>query len=432
MKTVLSKAKYIYCIGIGGIGVSALARMFLLEGKKVSGSDAASSFVIDELKKYGAKIFIGQKASNIPKDVDVFIYTKAISEDNPEMIKAKSLDVPVLSYSEALGAVSSNKYTIAVSGSHGKTTTTGMIAWGLIGAKRNPTVVVGSFLNDLKTNFIAGTGKEFVVEACEYKKSFMDLNPRIIVITNIDNDHLDYYKTMKNLEKAFLEFTQKLSKDDFLVCNPNDKIVSRIAGKTKARVVDYSKFKINFPIKLSGEHNIKNTQAAMAVLGLLKIKDGVIKSSLSSFSGTARRFEYKGKRNGVEVYDDYAHHPTEIRATLSAARSKFKNKRLNVVFQPHLYSRTKILFDDFVKSFKDSDRVIILPIYAAREKKDRSISSIKLRNGLNKNIGKGRVIYFNRFDKALDFLNKNLSENDVLLTMGAGDVYKIGEKYLGK
>jgi len=425
-ESLLESARKIHCIGIGGIGVSALARMFLLERKKVSGSDVVPSFITDELKKRGAKIFIGHRAKNLSGDTDVVIYTKAVKTDNPEFKKAKKLSIPLLSYSQALGVVSAKKYTVAVSGSHGKTTTTGMIAWGLIKTNKKPTVVVGSFLKGLKSNFIAGKGEHFVAEACEYQKSFLDLNPQIIVITNIDNDHLDYYKNIRNLERAFLEFARKLPKDGYLVCNLRDKRVKRIVSKVRARVIDFSKIPIRFPLKLVGQHNILNAQAAAAVLKILGIKDKNISDFLSSFSGTARRFEYKGRKNGVLVYDDYAHHPTEIKATLKAVKSTFKDKRLTVIFQPHLYSRTKLLFKDFLSSFSGADTIIFLPIYAAREKRDKSISSQKLFQALkHKN-----KFYFDSFGKALKFIKTDLKKGDVLLTMGAGDVYKIGGNFV--
>ncbi|BCX16000.1 MAG: UDP-N-acetylmuramate--L-alanine ligase [Candidatus Parcubacteria bacterium] len=427
----LKSAKNIFCIGIGGIGVSALARMFLLEGKRVSGSDISPSFVTEELKKKGAKIFIGHKEENLKNDTDLVIYTKAIKKDNPELKKAKRLKIKTLSYSQALGEISSGKYTVAISGSHGKTTTTGMIAWGLLKARKQPTVVVGSFLKGLKSNFVAGRGKYFVVEACEYQESFLDLNPQIIVVTNIDNDHLDYYKNLSNLKKAFLKFIQKLPSGGYLVCDLSDRKISDLVRRIKKKrfeVIDFSKSKIDFPLRLIGEHNLKNAQAAASVLRLLKVEDKIIKSALSSFSGTLRRFEYKGKKEGVLVYDDYAHHPTEIKKTLKAAKEFFKNQKITVVFQPHLYSRTKILFNDFLKSFQDADSIIFLPIYAAREKFDKSISSKKLFSQLkHKN-----KFYFDSFKETTDFLKSYLKKGDILLTMGAGDVYKIAEAYLKK
>lgn len=427
----LKSAKNIFCIGIGGIGVSALARMFLLEGKRVSGSDISPSFVTEELKKKGAKIFIGHKEENLKNDTDLVIYTKAIKKDNPELKKAKRLKIKTLSYSQALGEISSGKYTVAISGSHGKTTTTGMIAWGLLKARKQPTVVVGSFLKGLKSNFVAGRGKYFVVEACEYQESFLDLNPQIIVVTNIDNDHLDYYKNLSNLKKAFLKFIQKLPSGGYLVCDLSDRKISDLVRRIKKKrfeVIDFSKSKIDFPLRLIGEHNLKNAQAAASVLRLLKVEDKIIKSALSSFSGTLRRFEYKGKKEGVLVYDDYAHHPTEIKKTLKAAKEFFKNQKITVVFQPHLYSRTKILFNDFLKSFQDADSIIFLPIYAAREKFDKSISSKKLFSQLkHKN-----KFYFDSFKETTDFFKSYLKKGDILLTMGAGDVYKIAEAYLKK
>ena len=240
-KNVIAQARHIHCIGVGGIGVSALARKFLLEKKKVSGSDMHDSPLIHELRKRGACIYQGHNAKHIQKDTDVVIYTKAIQNNNPELLRAQELHIPCITYSQALGIMSDDMYTIAIAGSHGKTTTTGLIAWGLIQAKKDPTVIVGSLLTDIPTNFIAGKSKYFVVEACEYGKSFLDLQPKIAVITNIDNDHLDYYKTKENLIRAFITFAQKVPQDGYLITNLGDKDCARVARHVKCRVIDYRK-----------------------------------------------------------------------------------------------------------------------------------------------------------------------------------------------
>ena len=432
MKNVdLIKIKKAHFVGIGGVGVSAIARMMLAEGKIVGGSDVSDSAIIDELRKLGANIFLGHSADNIADDVDLVVYTPAVTVDNPELKKATELGIPMLSYPEMLGLISKDKYTIAVSGAHGKTTTTAMIAKILIDAKKDPTVIVGSLLKDHKSNFVAGKSGYFVVEACEYKKSFLNLNPKIIVITNIDNDHLDYYGNLENIKKAFGEFAAKLPKEGYLVCDPNDENLKDIIKEAKFKIIDYTKVNNNFSLKIPGEHNIKNAQAAIVAAEILGVDSKKAENSLESFEGTWRRFEFKGEtKNGVFVYDDYGHHPTEIKATLKGAREFFGGKKIWCVFQPHLYSRTKLLFDDFGKSFGDADEIILADIYAAREPKDEGINSKMLAEEITKNGGRAR--YMESFEKITDFLAENAKKGDVVITMGAGDIFKIGENLLKK
>jgi len=425
----LSKIKRAHFVGIGGIGVSAIARMMLAERKIVRGSDVLDSAIIDELRKLGAKIFIGHSADNVANDVDLLVYTPAVTADNPELKKAVELGVPTFSYPEMLGLISKNKYTIAVSGAHGKTTTTAMIAKIIIDAGLDPTVIVGSLLKDQGSNFVAGKSEYFVVEACEYKKSFLNLNPKIIVITNIDNDHLDYYGNLENIKKAFGEFAVKLPEEGYLVCDPNDENLKEIIKEAKFKIIDYTKVNNNFNLKIPGWHNIKNAQAAVAVAKILGVDSKKAENSLESFEGTWRRFESKGEtKNGILVYDDYGHHPTEIKATLKGAREFFGGKKIWCVFQPHLYSRTKLLLDDFSKSFGDADEIILTDIYAAREPNDESINSKMLAEEIIKNGGKAR--YMESFDKITRLLAENARKGDVIITMGAGDVFKIGENLL--
>jgi len=427
----LSKIKKAHFAGIGGIGVSAIARMMLAEGKIVSGSDISDSMIIDELRKLGAKIFLGHNADNVADDVDLIVYTPAVTADNPELKKAAEMGMPMLSYPEMLGLISKNKYTIAISGAHGKTTTTAMIAKILIDAGLDPTVIVGSLLKDQGSNFVAGKSGYFVAEACEYKKSFLNLNPKIIVITNIDNDHLDYYGNLENIKQAFGEFAAKLPEDGYLICDSSDKNLKEIIKSVKSEIIDYTKEDNNFNLKIPGGHNIKNAQAAIVVAKILNINEKKALTSLNGFSGAWRRFEYKGKtKNGVLFYDDYGHHPTEIKATLKGARELFGGKKIWCVFQPHLYSRTKLLFDDFGKSFGDADEIILADIYAAREPKDKSINSKMLAEEITRNGGKAR--YMESFDEITVFLAENAKKGDVVITMGAGDVFKIGEDLLKK
>ncbi len=419
--------KKVHFIGIGGIGVSALAKMMLLLKKKVSGSDISENIVNQRIKKLGAKVFIGHKKSNLTKNTDMVIYTPAVKQSNPELRKAKQLKIPSYSYPQALGLISKEKYTIAVAGTHGKTTTTAMLAETMISAKKDPTVIIGSFLRKQKDNFIPGKSKYFLVEACEYKESFLNLYPDILIITNIDNDHLDYFKNIKNIQKVFAQMISKVPKNGFIVCNPkneNTKQALKLA-KIKAEVVDYTKAK-KLKLQVPGEHNIENAQAALVVSKLIKIKSQQAGKSLKNYLGVWRRFEYKGwSKKGVLIYDDYAHHPLEVKATVEAAREKFKNQKIFIVFQPHLYSRTKLLINDFAQSFNSADQVIITDIYAAREKMDKSIHARDLVKQIRKH--NPFVIYLKDFEKIEEYLKKETKKNDVIITLGAGNVYEIGE-----
>lgn len=417
----ISKIKHAHFIGIGGIGMSAIARMFFLEGKKITGSDLAQSMVTGELEKFGINIFYKQEAENIFPDIDVVVYTPAIAENNPELMRARELGIPTFSYPEMLGIISKEKYTIAVSGTHGKTTTTAMIAKVMIDAGLDPTVIVGSFLKDQKSNFVAGKSKYLVVEACEYKRSFLNLHPNILVITNIDEDHLDYYKDIEDIQSAFKELASRLATDDHLVCFPDDKNLSAVVAGVNCVVDDCSILNSGEKITLAGEHNKKNARTALSVAKTLGIDEEKAVTSLNAFSGTWRRFEYKGKtKNGATVYDDYAHHPTEIKATLSMAREMFSDKKITAVFQPHLYSRTKDHLNDFAGAFEKADSVLLAPIYAAREVFDASISSEIVAEKVRSLHG-GKVESYENFEQ-ISLELSHLSENDVIVIMGAGDI----------
>jgi UDP-N-acetylmuramate--alanine ligase len=356
----LNNSMKAHLIGIGGIGVSAIARMLLLDGYEVTGSDVATSLVTKELQKLGVRIYIGHNIRNLSADVELVIYTPAISKDNVELLEAKRLGITTHSYPEMLGKISADKYTIAIAGSHGKTTTTAMLGAILSGAGKAPTIIVGSLLKDKKSNFVGGSGEYLVVEACEYKRSFLDINPKIVVITNIDNDHLDYYGDIKGVISGFSDFVKKIPKDGYLVCDPKASHLKAVIRQAKCEVIDYTKAPRNFKLKILGDYNIKNAQAAWAAAKLLSVTAVKAKKALESYGGTWRRFEYKGRtKNGIKIYDDYAHHPTEIKAALKSARKTFGKKRIICVFQPHLFSRTKFLLKDFGKSFSDADVVVV-------------------------------------------------------------------------
>lgn len=446
----INKIKKVHFIGIGGIGVSAIARMMLLEGKEVGGSDIERSSITDELEKLGAKIFIGHSAENIADDTDLVVYTIAIDRENPELKKASLLGngITELTYPEMLGLISQNYYTVAVAGTHGKTTTTAMIAKIATDANLNPTVVVGSLLKDSGSNFIAGNPKHnmsgkkplFIVEACEYRRSFLNLSPNILVITNIEEDHLDYYKDLVDIQNAFSELAGKLGKDDFLICNTNDKNLTSVIKIAKCVVIDYSSKNVigiggltsdtsKLNLKIQGAHNQENAKVALAVARALKISEDSVISSLEKFDGVWRRFEYKGKtEKGALVYDDYAHHPTEIRAILRAMREKFPDKTIIAVIQPHQHSRVKFLLNDFAESFVDADNIIVTPIYVAREKPDKSINNQILADKIKQ--FNPNTQHMNDFSEIEQYLKKHSEKDDIIITIGAGDIYKIAENMI--
>jgi UDP-N-acetylmuramate--alanine ligase len=421
--TVFRIALRIHCVGIGGIGVSAVARMLAREGKRVTGSDAHLSPITDALRKEGIRVAFGHRAGNLHRGTDLVIYTKAIAHGNPELVRARRLRIPCLTYAEALGEVSRTRYTIAVSGAHGKTTTTAMVGRVLRAARLDPTVIVGGVMADVHSNFIAGRGKYLVAEACEYKRSFLDLHPRIIVITNIDNDHLDYYRNLRNIQRAFREFIGKLGKDGTLICNPRAKNLRPVVRGARCRIVDYTREPM-LKLAVFGRHNIANAQAALAVARVLGIAPTVSRRALAAFRGVSRRFEFKGTVRGIRFYDDYAHHPTEVRAALRAAREHFgKRRRVWVVFQPHLYSRTRLLMNDFARAFDDASHVLLADIYAARERDDGTVHARDLAARIAR--ASVPVTYLGTFEAIAEFLRANARRGDVVITMGAGEAYRV-------
>jgi UDP-N-acetylmuramate--alanine ligase len=438
MELDLSKIKNVHFIGIGGIGISAVARMMLHDGKNVTGQDMQDGEVVRELQKIGANITIGQSYENIPKDTDLIVYTIAIDNYDPELAKKikNRTDIPVKSYPQMLDIISRDKYTIAVSGTHGKTTTTAMIAQILCDSRNDPTVIVGSLLIGSHSNFIAGQSKYLVVEACEYRRSFLNINPKILVITNIDADHLDYYKDIEDIKNAFHELATKVPEDGFIVCNPDDENISDVLKNVKARIMNYYEFfNPDLKLKIPGIHNKKDAAAASAVAEILGIQKNETEKALSAFPGTWRRFEYKGElSNGARVYDDYAHHPTEISSTLEGFRELYPKSdgwKITVVFQPHLFSRTKLLLDDFAKCFTLADTILLLPIYYAREEDDGTISSKILSDEINKYEDRSISEVFDSFETAEKRLQSmTLNKKDIIVTMGAGEAFKVGDKML--
>lgn len=421
---VLQKARKIHFIGIGGIGISAIARLMLKWGKHITGSDQSQSIVTDELAKLGARIYKGHRASRVIRNVDVVIYSPAIPKNNVEFLRARRLGIPAYSYPEALGMISRGKYTIAVSGTHGKTTTTAMIGKMLEGAGLKPTMIVGSLLMETRSNLVVGDGDYLVVEADEYKKSFLNLDPKILVITNIEADHLDFYKNLEDIQRAFGELVIKMGSRGALVCDTGLKNLKPILKKAKCLVINYGNISTIPKLKVPGNHNVENARATYAVGRLLKITHADIIKSLQNFEGTWRRFECKGKmKSGALVYDDYAHHPTEIKATLRAAREKFGKQKIIAVFMPHLFSRTKDFLKEFGKSFGDADEVIIADIFPAREKDDGTVHSRGLVAEIKKHGKNARHI--GEMDEIEKFLRKYATKGDVIMTIGAGDIYRV-------
>lgn len=420
--------KTAYFIGIGGIGMSALAQMLTDQGVQVAGSDREESPVTELLESKGIKVDIGQKAEHISADIGAVVYSDAVPVENPERMQAKVLGIPEFSYSQMLGKVSEGKRTLAVAGTHGKTTTTGMLARILRDAGAAPTAVVGSIVKDFGSNYLPGTSDLFVVEACEYRDHLLELSPQVLVITNLEWDHTDYFHSLEELQETFRKAIARVSADGVIVTNPNDKNIAPLLTTTKVRVVDYTKEPV-YDLRLPGEFNGMNARAAAAAARVVLPagSDTAIAGSLAAFSGTWRRFEYKGMTpGGAEVYDDYAHHPTAVKVTLKALRAKVPGKII-IAFHPHLYSRTRDLFEEFATAFSDADRVLIAPIYAAREKDDGSVSSTMLAERIRANGTDASA------PKSFDAIEKELREAGkgvTIMTMGAGDIYKVADNII--
>jgi len=428
----------IHLIGIGGIGVSALAQFYLSKGHEVSGSDLVASEITELLEKKGIKIIIGNSAENISEDLDLVVHSPAVKADNPEHKKAKEFGIKTQSYPEALGELTKEYYTIAVAGAHGKSTTTAMIALVLTKAGLDPTVIVGTKLKEFSnSNFRAGKSKFLVIEACEYDSSFLCYSPKIIVVTNIDKEHLDYFKTFAKVKKAFKDFIVRLPEDGFLVFNKDDKYPPKL-GKTKFKTFGHSlKQKdakiIKNILKIPGQHNVSNAMAALQVANILAIPEKITLKALSEFKGTWRRFEIKQGVAGskkITVISDYAHHPNEILATLKATREKYPTKKIWCVFQPHQHQRTYYLFKDFVKVFKniDIDKIIITDIYDVAGRETKKINEEVSSELLVKKIKKENVIYVS-FDAVENFVKENIRSGDILIIMGAGDIYNLVSKF---
>lgn len=448
---------HIHFIGIGGISMSGLAEILLDEHFTVSGSDNKESSLTNHLVQMGAKVFIGQKASNIEDTVQVVVYTAAIHEDNEEYQEAVRRGLPMLSRAELLGQLMTNyNVPIAVAGTHGKTTTTSMLSHILLAGEKDPTISVGGILKAIHGNIRVGGSEVFVTEACEYTNSYHHFFPKISIILNIEEDHMDFFKDIDDIRNSFHTFAKLLPDDGTLIINGEISHLEEILEGLDCNVIIYDVHKENadfsakeiahdekgnvsflllvkgqesgrIQLSVNGLHNVSNALAAIAAASLLNVPMEKIREGLLSFEGTDRRFQYKGDVNGFHIVDDYAHHPTEIRATLEAARS-YPHKETWCVFQPHTYSRTKAFFHEFADALSLADHVILADIYAARETDTLGMSSELLADELKT---KGcDVYYFPGFEEIETFILENCKNDDLLITMGAGDVVNIGENLL--
>ncbi len=457
----LSKYKKVHCIGIGGIGLSAIAEVLVSRGYKVSGSDMKENDIVMKLKQKGIDIAIGQSSENLDDDVDLIVYSSAVSDDNPEIKVAKEKKIPCYSRAEVLGALLGEyENSVAVSGTHGKTTTTSMISLILQNALKDPTILVGGNLGEIGGNVRVGKGNYLVTEACEYRDSFLELRPYIEIILNIDSDHLDYFKDIHHIARSFEKFAKRVPENGAVIAFDANPFVKSIIDDLKCEVITFGfndncdyyaseirfnskgcpNFKANyrgkelFEIQMSipGEHNIANALAAIACSEKLGIAHEYIIETLSNYVGTQRRFDLMGVTGtGVTLVDDYAHHPTEIKATLKAAQN-IEHKNLWCLFQPHTYTRTLALFDSFAESFRQADKVVMAEIYAAREKNTYNISSKKLVAEIKKQCPDKEIYYFGDFESIATFVYDNANEGDLVITMGAGDIYKLAEMILEK
>lgn len=453
----IKKFNHVYFIGIGGVSMSGLAEILLYKGHRVSGSDMRSSAATKHLEEKGAKINIGHKNENITDDIDLVVYTAAIKENNHELIAAKEKNINIIDRAKLLGEVMKQySRSIAVSGTHGKTTTTSMISQILLYDEKDPTISVGGTLKSINGNIRIGNSEIFVAEACEYFDSFLKFSPYIAIILNVEADHLDYFKDLEQIRSSFKHFAEKVPENGYVIINGNIKDIEFFTkelkcnfltfgaensgcnfeavnvnhmpdGKNNFDVLYNKKHICSVSLNVPGDHNILNALSACAAAYIIGIPSESITEGLKSFDGAVRRFQYKGSVNGVKVIDDYAHHPTEIKATLSAAK-KMDHKKIWCIFQPHTYTRTKALFNDFVNSFENADKIIITDIFAAREKDTGLIHAKSLADKIKSN-GKD-AIYISSFSEIESYINQHCESGDIVITMGAGDIYTVGENII--
>ena len=456
MLTANQNAQHIYFIGIGGISMSALAEILHSRGIRVSGTDVKESNVTRHLQQLGITVNFGHRAENITNDVTMVVYTAAIHEDNPELMAAKEKQLKIIDRAQLLGDIMAEyAYSVAVAGTHGKTTTTSMVSEILLAAQKDPTITVGGILPAIHSNLRVGHSPYFVAEACEYFDSFLRFNPYVGVILNVESDHLDYFKNLENIRRSFHAYAGRIPENGLLVIHAGIDRLPELTEGLSCRVETFglsddahwtaknivhepdgrNSFSVCYKgeilgtvhLHIPGEHNISNALAAIASAYDLGIPFPQIVQGLEHYTGTDRRFQRKGEKNGVTVIDDYAHHPTEIKAMLAAAKN-IQHHTTWCVFQPHTYSRTRFLFEEFGEAFADADEVIIADIFAAREQDDGLVSAQELAQRIAKTGKSAR--YVGDFDAICNYLKAHCQPGDLLLTVGAGDVYKIGENFL--
>ena len=455
-KIDFKKPQHIHFIGIGGISMSGLAEILLKEKFTITGSDQKPTNLTAHLESMGAKVFYPQKAENVVDGIDVVVYTAAIRENNPEYMEVVRQGLPMLSRAELLGQLMTNyEFPIAVSGTHGKTTTTSMLSHILLAAETDPTISVGGILNAIGGNIRVGNSGVFVTEACEYTNSFHSFFPKISIILNVEEDHMDFFKDIHEIRASFHKFASILPEDGALIINKNIESIETITDGLNCKVItysetqnaDYSAANITFDnlgnasfdlikygenvgrvqLSVAGNHNVSNALSTIAVADIMGIDFETAKKGIASFAGTVRRFEYKGERNGFTVIDDYAHHPTEIKATLTSAQN-YPHKDIWCIFQPHTYTRTKAFFHEFAEALSLADHVILADIYAARETDTLGMSSEALAEEIKK-LGTD-AYYLPSFEAIENFVLEKVIHGDMLITMGAGDVVNIGESLL--
>jgi len=449
------KKYHIHFVGIGGIGMSGIAELLLNLGYKVSGSDIRSSDITRRLKRLDGIIFEGHSAEQV-SEADVVVTSSAIGADNPEVVAARKASIPLIPRAEMLAELMRLKYSIAVAGAHGKTSTTSIIASVLSKGGLDPTVVIGGKLKGIGSNALLGRGDFIVAEADESDGSFLKMSPTIAVVTNIDREHLDFYKDLNSIKEAFLSFIDRIPFYGLAALCLDNEPIQELIPKIKKRFTTYgmstqadfhardivfsnqkSRFDIyhmgdmlgNITLNLPGTHNVYNSLASIAVGIELDIPFDIIKDALETLEGVQRRLEIKGEKKGITVIDDYGHHPTEIKTTLRAVRESWPDRRIIAVFQPHRYTRTKALFDEFTRSFYQSDLLVVLPIYPAGEEKIEGIDSDGLCEGIRTH-GHKEAVFKEDFKEAVLHLKEILERGDILLTLGAGNVWKIGEEIL--
>ena len=445
--------KHIYMVGIGGISMSGIAEILVKWGYQVSGSDSAKSSQTDWLEKNGIHVNIGQVSENITKDIDLVVYTAAIHEDNAELVKAKELGIPMVERGNFLGEITKLfKDTIGISGTHGKTSTTSMISLSFLEAGLDPSIQVGAVLKQIDGNYRVGNSDYFIIEACEYHESYLNFKQRSAVVTNIDDDHLDYFGSIDNIKKSFEKYVSMLPEDGFLVLNRDDDRCYDLRNSTKATVITVGKSdnadwyydnvtydEEGFPsydayhngkmvkritLRVPGLHMVFDSLCCIALCDAYGIKIDDIAKALLSYTGASRRLEYKGLIKGAQIYDDYGHHPTEINATVEGIMNKHFNESW-VIFEAHTYSRLVQHLKDFAKSLIHFDHIIIIDIYAAREVNTYNIHEEDLIDEIKK-LGKD-AIHISDYDEIVNYVKDRVHENDIVLTLGAGNVTKIAD-----